>query len=73
MEVVIRADGSLAVRLIVSDQGKGFSAGKGSGKGFGSRLVQGLVSQNGGTIEMADNHPGTRVTVVMPIRRKAAQ
>ena len=70
IEVVVRADGSLAVRLIVADGGKGYKAGNGSGSGFGSRLVRGLVTQGGGTIEVADTAPGTRVTVVMPLRRE---
>lgn len=74
VEVVVRSDGSLAVRLIVADEGKGSATGDGGGNGggFGSRLVRGLVAQSGGTMEVADNGPGTRVTVVMPLRREGA-
>lgn len=70
IEVIVRTDGSMAVRLIVADEGKGYKTGAGSGSGFGSRLVRGLVTQGGGTIDVADNRPGTRVTVVMPLRRE---
>ncbi|TCL67142.1 histidine kinase dimerization/phosphoacceptor domain -containing protein [Rhizobium sp. BK251] len=51
-------------RLIVADEG----VGRGSARtGFGSRLINGLVGQLGGTLEYQDNQPGTRVVLSAPI------
>ncbi|MBB3951842.1 histidine kinase dimerization/phosphoacceptor domain -containing protein [Aureimonas jatrophae] len=54
-------------RLIVADRG----AGKGStvkGTGFGSRMLQAVVSQIGGTLETHDNRPGLRTVVSAPVK-----
>jgi len=51
-------------RLTVADQGQGRGAGK---SGFGSRMIDVLVSQLGGTLELSDNRPGTRAVLSAPL------
>jgi light-regulated signal transduction histidine kinase (bacteriophytochrome) len=51
-------------RLVVADEGVGRTSPR---KGFGSRMMAALVEQLGGTLEYADNRPGTRVTLSAPI------
>jgi light-regulated signal transduction histidine kinase (bacteriophytochrome) len=54
-------------RLIVADQGKGI-ANPGAGRsGFGTRMMNAMVSRLDGTIEQRDNYPGLRVIVSAPI------
>jgi two-component system, chemotaxis family, sensor kinase Cph1 len=53
------------IQLIVADQGKG---GMPVGKGFGSRIVDGLIGKLGGTLIQTDSHPGLRTTVTVPLR-----
>lgn len=47
-------------RLIVADKGVGRAATR---KGFGSRLLAGLVRQLSGTLDYEDNQPGTRAVL----------
>ncbi|MDB5373745.1 MAG: hypothetical protein JWP04_2387 [Belnapia sp.] len=51
--------------LVVADRGKGGISGD---KGFGSRIIDGLMHQLGGTLASADNQPGLRTTIAVPIR-----
>ncbi|HEY7386768.1 MAG TPA: histidine kinase dimerization/phosphoacceptor domain -containing protein [Beijerinckiaceae bacterium] len=51
-------------RLIVADEGVGHLSTR---KGFGSRMMDALVRQLGGTLEFEDNKPGTRATLAAPI------
>jgi chemotaxis family two-component system sensor kinase Cph1 len=53
------------LRLIVADKGVGKVA---TDKGFGSRMVEGLVSQLGGKLTYADNLPGLRTTLLLPVQ-----
>lgn len=57
-------EGDGVIRLIVADNGKGRKAG---GKGFGSRLLDALVTQLDGVLEFSDNMPGTRVALTIPV------
>jgi chemotaxis family two-component system sensor kinase Cph1 len=51
------------VHMIVADKGGGRISKR---KGFGSRIIDGLVSQLGGTLAYSDNHPGSRTEITMP-------
>jgi light-regulated signal transduction histidine kinase (bacteriophytochrome) len=51
-------------RLMVADEGVGRVSTR---KGFGSRLLDALVRQLGGTLEFEDNEPGVRATLSAPI------
>jgi light-regulated signal transduction histidine kinase (bacteriophytochrome) len=51
------------LRLSVADKGSGDAA---QGRGFGSRIMAGLVAQLGGTLTRSDNDPGLSVTVSIP-------
>lgn len=53
-------------RLVVADRGHGKS-GAIKGTGFGSRMVDALVTQLGGSLESADNRPGLRTIVTAPV------
>ncbi len=52
------------LRLSVADKGVGRTSGR---KGFGSRIMEGLVAQLGGTLDYDDNRPGLRAMVSVPI------
>lgn len=57
------------LRMTVADKGGGKGAGRvSSSKGFGSRIMEGLVAQLGGELTHDDNHPGLRATIRMPIQ-----
>lgn len=56
------------VRMVVSDRGIGRSSHQ---IGFGSRIMDGLVKQLGGTLSETDNQPGLRVEVRIPIQAVA--
>jgi two-component sensor histidine kinase len=59
----LRSDGLL--ELIIADRGQGVAEESGR-QSFGSRLVQTLVAQLGGTLDRADNAPGLRVVLTFP-------
>jgi light-regulated signal transduction histidine kinase (bacteriophytochrome) len=52
-----------AFRLVVADSGAGALS---PGKGFGSRMIAGMVAQLGGTLTYEDNRPGLRATLMVP-------
>lgn len=52
------------LHLLVSDKGVGRAS---SGKGSGSRIMEGLVVQLGGVLTYDDNHPGLRTEIIVPI------
>ena len=51
-------------RLTVADEGVGRSSSR---KGFGSKLLAGLVAQLGGSLDYEDGAPGTRVVLSAPV------
>lgn len=51
-------------RLLVEDEGGGRV---GSRRGFGTRMMDALVGQLGGTLDYEDANPGTRAVLVAPI------
>jgi len=53
------------LQMIVSDKGVGRASSR---RGFGSRIVDGLVKQLGGELTQGDNHPGLRVAVTVPVQ-----
>jgi two-component sensor histidine kinase len=53
------------LHLIVADKGSGKVT---SSKGFGTRIMEGLVAQLGGKLTCADNLPGLRTVVIIPIQ-----
>jgi two-component system, chemotaxis family, sensor kinase Cph1 len=53
------------LHLIVADKGSGKVT---SSKGFGTRIMEGLVAQLGGKLTYADNLPGLRTLVIIPIQ-----
>jgi len=56
------------LRLVVADRGIGNASAR---KGFGSRIVDGLVAQLGGDMTHSDNRPGLRITVTIPVQATA--
>ena len=54
-------------RLTVADRGTGLMS---DGKGFGTRMLEAMVSRLSGTMEHADNGPGLRITITAPIADK---
>ena len=67
LTVTLVADRNL-FRLIVADSGAGRTSTR---VGFGSRMMDALVGQLGGTLEFEDNYPGTKATLVAPIESKS--
>ena len=63
LQVTLSETGS-AFRLTVSDRGGGRVSAK---SGFGSRMLDALVQQLGGTLDFGDNQPGTRAVLAAPI------
>ena len=53
-------------RLIVADQGSGRTSTR---TGFGSRMMDAMVTQLGGTLEFENNFPGTKASLVAPIEQ----
>ena len=51
-------------RIVVADRGTGLPS---DSKGFGTRMLEAMVSRLSGTIQRGNNHPGLRVTVTAPI------
>lgn len=52
------------LHLIVADKGDGKVSAR---RGFGSRVMEGLLVRLGGELAMSDNHPGLRTTITMPV------
>ncbi|WP_174296754.1 histidine kinase dimerization/phosphoacceptor domain -containing protein [Sphingomonas bacterium] len=52
------------LRFVVADQGRGKS---GDGQGFGSRMLNAMVTSLSGSIQYDDNHPGLCAALVAPI------
>jgi light-regulated signal transduction histidine kinase (bacteriophytochrome) len=65
LRVTLREDRN-QFRLVVADEGSGRILTKKGG--FGSRLLEALVSQLNGALEYEDNRPGTSATLSAPIR-----
>jgi chemotaxis family two-component system sensor kinase Cph1 len=59
LQVTLTEHGNM-FRLMVADRGKGRES---SGAGFGSRMMDALVRQLGGTLEFSNNRPGTRAVL----------
>jgi two-component system, chemotaxis family, sensor kinase Cph1 len=53
------------LRMAVADKGAGKTSSR---KGFGSRIMEGLVAQLGGELSHSDARPGLRVAISMPIQ-----
>jgi light-regulated signal transduction histidine kinase (bacteriophytochrome) len=66
IDVRVTAAGESAVRAMVADRGLGMGS-EPRPSGLGTRLVRALVAQLGGGIATADNAPGTRVTLTIPL------
>jgi two-component sensor histidine kinase len=66
--LVVLSETGNRFRLVVADEGVGRSSLR---KGFGSRMMDALVSQLAGTLEFEDNRPGTRATLSAPIEQVA--
>jgi chemotaxis family two-component system sensor kinase Cph1 len=64
MEIVLTEDRN-ELRMVVADKGVGKVSAR---KGFGSRIMEGLVKQLGGTLLYRDNSPGLRSTVTVPVQ-----
>jgi two-component system, chemotaxis family, sensor kinase Cph1 len=52
------------LQLTVSDKGGGKGDSRG---GFGTRIIEALVKQMGGTFTYGDNHPGLRAEILVPV------
>jgi len=52
------------LHLVVADKGHGNGS---AAKGFGSRLIDGLIGQLGGTLTASDNKPGLRTAITIPL------
>ncbi len=65
--IEIRLTGDLSsLYLSVSDKGRGSIS---PGKGFGSRMIDSLVAQLGGTLTTGDNTPGLRTALKIPLQK----
>ena len=51
-------------RLTVGDDGNGMASGADAKPGLGTGIVEALARQLGATVVVADQHPGTKVSVV---------
>jgi two-component sensor histidine kinase len=56
------------LHLVVADKGVGKAS---PAKGFGSRIMEGLVAQLGGELTYGDNRPGLRTLITMPMQNTA--
>lgn len=63
VEITLREDRT-HLHLIVADKGVGKAPSR---KGFGSRIMEGLVAQLGGKLTNEDNHPGLRTEIIVPV------
>ena len=64
--VTAAENGKGRVAVVVADKGVG-TDGSGRAGSFGSKLLHRLVEQASGELRFAPNHPGTAVTLVLPI------
>jgi chemotaxis family two-component system sensor kinase Cph1 len=55
------------LHLTVADKGGGMVS---YSKGFGPRIVEGLAAQLGGELNYAQNNPGLRAVITMPVRSR---
>jgi len=58
------------LHLVVADEGRGRRTAR---KGFGSRMLDGLVGSLHGTLEYEDAKPGTRAVLAMPLAARTAE
>ena len=63
VEITLREDRT-HLHLIVADKGVGKASSR---KGFGSRIMEGLVAQLGGKLTNGDNHPGLCTEIIVPV------
>jgi chemotaxis family two-component system sensor kinase Cph1 len=56
------------LHLTVADKGGGKVS---YSKGFGSRIVEGLAAQLGGELSYAQNNPGLRAMITIPVQSRA--
>jgi light-regulated signal transduction histidine kinase (bacteriophytochrome) len=66
LNLTAREAGTNQVEITVSDRGVGTARSERPG-GFGSRMIQRLVSSLHGEFGMMPNEPGTRVTLTVPV------
>src|SRR5690606_2625768 len=62
----VKERGKARLAITVADRGVGPGGGLERTGSFGSRLIQRLVAQLSGELEIADGRPGTAVTLVIP-------
>ena len=53
------------LRMVVADNGTGKVS---DSRGFGSRIIEGLVEQLGGALTYGDNKPGLRTSIEVPLQ-----
>lgn len=58
------------LRMIVADKGGGKVSVR---RGFGTRIMEGLLGQLGGELTYDDNRPGVRVSVNVPLKAAAVE
>ena len=70
LSLTAREAGANQLKITVSDRGVG-TAGAGRPGGFGSRMIQRLVSSLHGELGITPNQPGTCITLVVPTTGRA--
>ena len=63
--ITVQQHARSSIRITIADKGVGIASDART-TGLGSRLTQALVTQLGGSIEIKDNRPGTRVILSVP-------
>ncbi len=63
IEIALTGERS-SLKLLVADKGGGRISSR---KGFGSRIMEALVTQLGGTLIYSDNLPGLRTEITIPV------
>ena len=58
--------GRTHLHLVVADKGHGNAS---TAKGFGSRVIDGLIGQLGGKLTASDNKPGLRTAITIPFQK----
>jgi light-regulated signal transduction histidine kinase (bacteriophytochrome) len=69
LEIGLQQHGGRA-RIVVADRGVG---GYQPGKGFGSAMMLAMIDKLDGRLDHADNHPGLRIYVDLPIEGEAGE